>query len=333
LISQRRAGATQFFLFDALGSTDRLTDTTASVTDQYRYDAFGIIKFTSGTTTNPFRYVGKLGYYYDGDLAQYYLRARHYNPVLGRFLSADPLALDSYRYASNNPVNWTDPSGLSTLEYIKDSPLMKFCGGYDVYYRMRVMQPLTIVGYWCVESEWSQCAGLFGCCIRGRTKRAKCCFWEPWFSEDVPGTPNFRIIEIPEDHHQRPADADTCCSSVGKHKREGRFYVFNNPTGIGPELKSLNNKREWCGEAEFDVNAGTEIRFQAPFPPPGINQLPPRNLLPVWLRDLQLQQNESKWWRHLLEWNCCYPTGEKKSFDLIVDKAGQHNQFDDVLGC
>jgi RHS repeat-associated protein len=48
----------------------------------------------------------------------YYLRARHYDPALGRFLSKDPLAVDPYGtahgfvYASDNPVNRIDPLGL-----------------------------------------------------------------------------------------------------------------------------------------------------------------------------------------------------------------------------
>jgi RHS repeat-associated protein len=48
-----------------------------------------------------------------------YLNARYYDPLLGRFLSPDPLlnpgdprTLDPYRYADNNPVVFTDASGL-----------------------------------------------------------------------------------------------------------------------------------------------------------------------------------------------------------------------------
>ena len=49
-----------------------------------------------------------------------YLRARYYNPGIGRFLSADPFpgfagspqSLNRYAYAGNNPVNRQDPSGM-----------------------------------------------------------------------------------------------------------------------------------------------------------------------------------------------------------------------------
>ena len=67
LISQRRSGTTSFYLFDGLGSTTQLANSTGSVTDSYLYDSFGNILLTSGSTTNWFRYVGRLGYYYDID--------------------------------------------------------------------------------------------------------------------------------------------------------------------------------------------------------------------------------------------------------------------------
>lgn len=51
--------------------------------------------------------------------AFYYLRARYYDPSIGRFLSRDPVpgyahfpqSQHPYAYAYNNPVAWTDPSG------------------------------------------------------------------------------------------------------------------------------------------------------------------------------------------------------------------------------
>ena len=45
-----------------------------------------------------------------------YYRARYYDPQAGRFLSEDPIEFGGgknfYRYGFNNPVNFSDPSGL-----------------------------------------------------------------------------------------------------------------------------------------------------------------------------------------------------------------------------
>jgi RHS repeat-associated protein len=40
-----------------------------------------------------------------------FLRARYYDPEIGRFLSGDPLG-GGYGYAGGNPVNAVDPSGM-----------------------------------------------------------------------------------------------------------------------------------------------------------------------------------------------------------------------------
>jgi RHS repeat-associated protein len=64
------------------------------------------------------------GEQYDPDLGLYYLRARYYNPVTGRFLNVDSFAGQGqrrYEYAAADPVNGEDPSGDFVLE--SDWPL------------------------------------------------------------------------------------------------------------------------------------------------------------------------------------------------------------------
>ncbi|WP_328204553.1 RHS repeat-associated core domain-containing protein [Brevibacillus nitrificans] len=54
----------------------------------------------------------------------YYLRARYYDPSLGRFISEDtykgqvdnPLTLNRYTYVHNNPLRFVDPTGHITWE-------------------------------------------------------------------------------------------------------------------------------------------------------------------------------------------------------------------------
>jgi RHS repeat-associated protein len=95
LISQYRKGPTiwtpSYYQYDALGSTRALTDDIGDATDTYLYDAWGNEIDVTGSTLNPFRWVGDVGYYWDGGTGTFYIRARVYEPVRGRWMSQDPL--------------------------------------------------------------------------------------------------------------------------------------------------------------------------------------------------------------------------------------------------
>ena len=103
LISQTRSGTDSIFLFDAVGSTRQLLNRSGGATDGYLYDSFGnaIAGGTSGTTMNPFRYVGQCGYYTDQELGTYYLYGRTYDHTrglvssVGRVLSWPPIAIST----------------------------------------------------------------------------------------------------------------------------------------------------------------------------------------------------------------------------------------------
>jgi RHS repeat-associated protein len=112
LVSHRRSNATYYHHFDALGSTRLLTDASQGVTDTYDYYAFGEIQSSTGSTPNPFKFVGQLGYYDDPATEFQYLRARYYAPAVGRFTSADPIdSLPGYGYVGNAPASQSDPNG------------------------------------------------------------------------------------------------------------------------------------------------------------------------------------------------------------------------------
>jgi RHS repeat-associated protein len=93
------------------------------VFEHREYDAFGNItdvRDDSGTQKD-FDAIdsvfGFAGREWDVDTELSYNRARWLDPLVGRFLSEDPLGLAAgdanfYRYAAGDPVNFTDPSGL-----------------------------------------------------------------------------------------------------------------------------------------------------------------------------------------------------------------------------
>lgn len=100
------------FLTDALGSTIALTDSSAAFQTTYSFGAFGSTSLTGSTSTNSFAYTGR-----ELDTTGlYFYRARYYNPAFQRFISEDPIRLDSggpnfYAYAENSPTNYVDPQG------------------------------------------------------------------------------------------------------------------------------------------------------------------------------------------------------------------------------
>lgn len=80
-------------------------------TTDYTYDAFGNLLGQEEAFPNRILYAGQL---YDQETGQYYLRARYYNPTIGRFSQEDTYwgdGLNLYAYCANNPVRYFDPSG------------------------------------------------------------------------------------------------------------------------------------------------------------------------------------------------------------------------------
>jgi len=102
---------TRYYHDDFRGSTIAITDANANITHQYQYDDYGNILQIQETDFNPFRYVGKFGVMYE-DESLYFMRARYYDPEIGRFISEDPIwSTNLHPYAGNNPIIFTDANG------------------------------------------------------------------------------------------------------------------------------------------------------------------------------------------------------------------------------
>ena len=111
-----RNGTNQnYFVSDEMGSTLFLLDQKHEIRKMYHYNAFGVIKEETGDVSNRLTYTGQI---YDSVTGQYYLRARFYNPSIGRFTQEDIYrgsGLNLYAYCANNPVMYYDPSGYIQL--------------------------------------------------------------------------------------------------------------------------------------------------------------------------------------------------------------------------
>ena len=96
---------------DEMGSTTHIVDENGNVQNRYAYDAWGKIEVKEEAVPNRFTYYGQQ---IDPITQQYYLRARFYNPVIGRFTQEDTYrgdGLNLYAYCANNPVYYVDPLG------------------------------------------------------------------------------------------------------------------------------------------------------------------------------------------------------------------------------
>ena len=95
---------------DEMGSITHVT-AGEEILNRYEYDAWGVPEVCKEQTENRFLFNGQQ---YDAVTGQYYLRARFYNPVIGRFTQEDTYrgdGLNLYTYCQNNPVYYVDPSG------------------------------------------------------------------------------------------------------------------------------------------------------------------------------------------------------------------------------
>jgi RHS repeat-associated protein len=99
-------------------------DAAGNVSDSYAYDAFGLMLGGNPTAANPsLTPLLHNSEMYGSGSGMYYLRARSYDPGVGRFTSVDPVAgrldqpetLHRYIFGANDPVNNVDPSGELSL--------------------------------------------------------------------------------------------------------------------------------------------------------------------------------------------------------------------------
>ena len=114
-------GKSYYYVNNAHGDVLGLLDNAGAMVNRYQYDAFGNTVEAVENVKNRFRYAGEQ---YDQVTGQYYLRARFYNPVVGRFTQEDTYrgdGLNLYAYVSNNPIKYVDPSGYNACSKKSDT--------------------------------------------------------------------------------------------------------------------------------------------------------------------------------------------------------------------
>ena len=115
MLTRVKDGSVQQYTYDGNGNVSELVDGSGNVVAHYEYDPYGNSIVATGAD-NPFRFSSK---YLDAETGLYYYGCRYYSPVLGRWLSRDPLGqqggLNLYGFAFKNGISVTDYLGQNAI--------------------------------------------------------------------------------------------------------------------------------------------------------------------------------------------------------------------------
>ncbi len=260
LVSEYDGTDTLYHQYDAIGSTDALLDDAETATDRYAHRAFGIEESHTGTSENPFTFVGAENYYRDPELELYFAGARYYDPQAGRWLSEDPKGLEGgdenlYRYVRNNPVNAVDPSGMRIERDWKDGCLV-----WNIY------ADKPIVGHE-VDGEDTIPAGK----LLGAIKINTASFGSGY--RDVKHTPAFNLIGSAQVEREREIACERAEIEARNRSENGRVF----------------QSVEYWFEAPWDVNGQPRIRGVA------TAYESPREMSPERLQHFRIQNGRLPW--------------------------------------
>ena len=125
-VSVDKSKESSYYLYDGRNSVTGILTETANLTNSYQYDPYG--NLTSGTADGV-NYYGYNGESTNVKTGLQYLRARYYDAENGTFTTEDsdlgttenPLTRNRYDYTTNNPLNYSDPTGHSLWSRIKST--------------------------------------------------------------------------------------------------------------------------------------------------------------------------------------------------------------------
>ncbi|MFQ5856892.1 MAG: toxin TcdB middle/N-terminal domain-containing protein [Anaerolineae bacterium] len=122
---------TTFYHADHLGSATVLMNDQGNMVERVAYYPYGTDRMRSGASDVAYRFTDQE---HDLEIGLYNYGARFYDPLVGRFISVDPLymeepekglekpqALNLYAYAYNNPIRYHDPTGQVPIETVLDA--------------------------------------------------------------------------------------------------------------------------------------------------------------------------------------------------------------------
>jgi RHS repeat-associated protein len=190
----RRSTQVRYFHQDHLGSMSVITNEAGQVVERLAYDPWGKRRDANGLEDKSDSLVGQTtdrGYTeheHLDEIGLIHMNGRVYDPLIGRFMSADPFiqspgnlqSFNRYAYVMNNPLAYTDPSGYFSLK-----KLVRIAVVVGVaYFTAGYVQPWAILnGYSTVGAKvlagaaGGAAAGATGAAVNGGNSPRPLEFW------------------------------------------------------------------------------------------------------------------------------------------------------------
>jgi len=113
LLCMSDANGTYAYFSDANKNVGQLVNiSTGTISAKYEYSPYGKLTLSNDTLSNPFKFSSE---YYDGETSLVYYNYRYYSPILGRWLSRDPIeekgGWNLYGMVRNNSISYVDSKG------------------------------------------------------------------------------------------------------------------------------------------------------------------------------------------------------------------------------
>jgi RHS repeat-associated protein len=165
------ADGIHYYTFDPMGNVSEMTGAAGAPQNAYAYRPFGETLRQDQLAPNPFKFMGQLGVMAD-NTGLYSMRARQYDPRLGRFTAMDPIGLGGgdanlYRYALNSPTHLVDPSGLAKCALSQEEADARWDKEFSTFTPEEYAKALKKIGYEAGKGRWSYGMNVVGMGISG----------------------------------------------------------------------------------------------------------------------------------------------------------------------
>jgi RHS repeat-associated protein len=200
ILGFRRSSSSYYYALDGLGSVAAVVKDDGTTAATYDYDPFGAVRSSTGSLTNSYKWLGSLGVYDDATTSLYKMGTRWYDPSIGRFTQRDPVpggALNPYDYAAQDPINFTDPSGLWVCRVYASDPrrtggTIWGIGSQRCKPRLRTQSLQICVQVKVTRQFWFDTWNTLNCTSLGPSGRYK--LRSAVFADCKPGKHTYRIV-------------------------------------------------------------------------------------------------------------------------------------------